>query len=105
MTEKRFSYEEVNFCNDNLTGNQFDLTNPNEMLDLLNSLADESKQLKEWNQELYDKLQETMSAYSLKMGETELIKHIIKEAYETERTAIGKNVLKQLLNNIGETNE
>lgn len=29
----------------------------------------------------------------------------IKEAYETERTQIGRNVLKQLLNNIGETNE
>ena len=72
MTEKRFSYEEVNFCNDNLTGNQFDLTNPNEMLYLLNSLADESKQ----------------------------IKHIIKEAYNNERTQIGKSVLKQLMEQI-----
>lgn len=97
MTEKRFSYEEVNFCNDNLTGNQFDLTNPKEMLELLNSLADESEELKERNQELYDKLQETMAAYSLKMGETELIKHMIQEAYETERTQIGKSVLKQLM--------
>ena len=34
--------------------------------------------------------------------ENEHIKHIIKEAYETERTHIGKSVLKQLLNNIGE---
>ena len=38
-----------------------------------------------------------MAAYSLKMGETELIKHMIQEAYETERTQIGKNVLKQLM--------
>ena len=34
-------------------------------------------------------------------NENERIKHIIKEAYETERTAIGKNVLKQLLDGIG----
>ena len=34
--------------------------------------------------------------------ENEQIKHTIKEAYETERTSLGKSVLKQLLNNIGE---
>lgn len=33
------------------------------------------------------------------------LKQTIEEAYETERTHIGRNVLKQLLNNIGETNE
>ena len=33
------------------------------------------------------------------------IKNTIKEAYNNERTHIGRNVLKQLLNNIGETNE
>ena len=33
--------------------------------------------------------------------ENEHIKNTIKEAYETERTNIGKSVLKQLLNNIG----
>ena len=32
--------------------------------------------------------------------ENEHIKNTIKEAYETERTHIGKSVLKQLLNNI-----
>ena len=37
--------------------------------------------------------------------ENKHIKQTIKEAYETERTHIGRNVLKQLLNNIGETNE
>ena len=31
------------------------------------------------------------------------IKNTIKEAYDNERTHIGRNVLKQLLNNIGET--
>ena len=45
MTAKRFTYEEMNFCNDNLTGNQYDLTNPNDMLELLNELNDENEQL------------------------------------------------------------
>ena len=40
-----------------------------DMLDMLNELSDENKQ----------------------------IKHIIKEAYNNERTQIGKNVLKQLM--------
>ena len=30
-------------------------------------------------------------------GENEQIKHLIKEAYKTERTNLGKSVLKQLL--------
>ena len=34
------------------------------------------------------------------LDENEHIKNTIKEAYETERTHIGKSVLKQLLNNI-----
>ena len=63
-------------------------------------LEKKNEVLKERNQELYDKLQETMSKHSLQMGETELIKHMIQEAYTNERTQIGKNVLKQLLNNI-----
>jgi len=33
------------------------------------------------------------------------IKNTITEMYETERTELGRSVLKQLLNNIGETNE
>ena len=34
------------------------------------------------------------------LNQNEHIKQVIKEAYETERTNIGKSVLKQLLNNI-----
>ena len=71
-----------------------------EWVDLLNNLTDENKMLKKANQELYDKLQETMSAYSLKRGEVELIKHIIRDAYFSERTQIRKNVLKQLMEQI-----
>lgn len=33
--------------------------------------------------------------------ENEQIKHIIKEAYLTERTALGKSVLKQLMERVG----
>ena len=37
--------------------------------------------------------------------ENQHIKNTIQTAYQNERTQIGRNVLKQLLNNIGETNE
>lgn len=33
--------------------------------------------------------------------ETQLIKHIVKDAYITERTALGKSVLRQLAERIG----
>ena len=33
------------------------------------------------------------------------IKQTIEEAYKTERTQLGRSVLRQLLNRIGETNE
>ena len=32
--------------------------------------------------------------------ETEQLKHIIQETYKTERTALGKSVLKQILDNV-----
>ena len=35
--------------------------------------------------------------------ENEMIRNTINEMYKNERTHIGRNVLKQLLNNIGET--
>ena len=55
-----------------------------ELINLLNELHEE-------NQQLTDEIHK--------------IKNTIKEAYDNERTHIGRNVLKQLLNNIGETNE
>ena len=33
-------------------------------------------------------------------NENEQIKQVIKEAYQTERTALGKSVLKQILDNV-----
>ena len=75
MTEKRFENRldksNVKFNTLNPTWDNEKETGLNvfEMIDELNKLSDENKQ----------------------------IKHIIKEAYETERTAIGKSVLKQLM--------
>ena len=90
MTEKRYkAIPETASYKDTVTG---EILCPKcekdyyKVLDLLN----ENEQLKEKNQELYDKLQVTMSKHSLQMGETELIKHMIQEAYTYER-------LKQLM--------
>lgn len=65
--------------------------------DILNELYDEKEQLQFKLKECFDN--KLFSRRELEK-ENERIKHIIKEAYETERTAIGKNVLKQLLDNI-----
>ncbi len=74
-------------------------------LEVYEMLSDENEQLKKENAKLQFELKECsdnklFSRRELEK-ETERIKHIIKEAYETERTAIGKNVLKQLLDGIG----
>ena len=75
MTENRFTYDKplVAFSKggikDNVTGETYEFT-MDTVLDLLNALHEENEQLK----------------------------NNIKEAYQTERTALGKSVLKQLLN-------
>ena len=46
MSDKRFDYKDINFCKDNETGKEYDLTNPNEMLELLNNFDKENKKLK-----------------------------------------------------------
>ena len=94
-----------------------------ELVDLLNDLSEENKQLKiRFNEErekslkfcrnidtltienehLKNHIQELQNHLKRLENENEQIKQVIKEAYETERTHIGKSVLKQLLNNIGE---
>ena len=55
-----------------------------ELDDLLLKFEKENKELKEENQH---------------------IKNTIKEAYNNERTQLGKSVLKQLIQNIGDINE
>ena len=83
-----------------------------EVVDLLNNLSEDNEYLEkrfkeeEWH---YDHIDEDRDAWRHKCQELEKenehIKNIIQEAYNNERTHIGRNVLKQLLNNIGETNE
>ena len=80
--EERVEYEGYDVFGDSLTGD--------EVIDLLNENEQLQFELKECND---NKL---FSRRELEK-ENERIKHMIQEAYETERTAIGKNVLKQLL--------
>ena len=65
-----------------------------EVIDYLNGLHEQVQSqgivIKEY-QERCDKL----------FGENQQLKYIIKEAYNTERTALGKSVLKQLMERIG----
>ena len=107
MTEnKRFTLEEfgLNFIvNDNgrnLTAKQ--------TVDRLNELNDENEQLKSRVEYLERKIDRERTSYQKQhekweeeiQKENEHIKHLIKEAYETERTALGKSVLKQILDNV-----
>ena len=80
MTAKRFTidgYSDVNKIDDNQTEDFFIIANGLDtwkLCDLLNALHEENQQ----------------------------IKNSIQEAYENERTQIGKNVLKQLIEQIEE---
>ena len=67
MTEKRFMVDDAGTLIDMETRNMYELAY--EVVDLLNELNDENNH----------------------------IKQTIKEAYQTERTQIGRNVLKQLM--------
>ena len=49
---------------------------------------------------IYEGNQETTDLINTLYEENETIKHTIQEAYKTERTALGKSVLKQLLETI-----
>ena len=50
----------------------------------------------------YDYVDEICPVLNELVTENKQIKNTIKEAYQNERTSLGKSVLKQLLNNIGE---
>ena len=88
MTAKRFTRDEH-------TGYLYDNGEiVEDVMKLLNALNDENEQLQFELKECNDNRR--FSRRELKK-ENERIKHIIQEAYETERTQIGKNVLKQLM--------
>ena len=68
----------------------------------LEQLIENYQQLEKENEQLKNHIQELQNHLKRLENENEQIKQVIKEAYETERTDLGKSVLKQLLNNIGE---
>lgn len=93
--EKRFKYVRC----DGFTDNGMYMP-PNAVVDLLNVLYDENCRLKDWNKCLVDKKHNTLELLNSLSNENEQLKQNIQEAYETERTTLGRNVLKQLLNNL-----
>ena len=102
MTEKEIykncvalleEWEDVNYCEHAFKFKDEWLTDK-EVVDLLKQLNDENEQLQFKLKECNDN--KLFSRRELEK-ENERIKHMIQEAYETERTQIGKNVLKQLM--------
>ncbi len=103
--DKRFTFDNKSLLKDNefwLDGQVATLCNAEEICQELNELHEENKQLK-------TKLQTYKTSNSLLKAtmdrhrtENQQIRDTIKEIYETERTELGRSVLKQLLNNIGE---
>ena len=55
-----------------------------------------------YNRNTYDYVSEIAPILNQQYEENIKIKQLITEAYTNERTAIGRNVLKQLINNIEE---
>lgn len=98
MTAKRFDIDDSDIVVDDLkTGESYifdDYRSCENCCILLNELHEQVQSqvivIKEY-QERCDKLFE----------ENQQLKYIIKEAYNTERTMIGKSVLKQLMERIG----
>ena len=114
MTEKRFttdngSHEDVCLV-DNLTKKEYE-SNFGDMVSLMNDIWNQTQRFEKHNQRLEkenEELKQTVSDWSGSYDElfedikrlekeNEQIKHLIKEAYNNERTQLGKSVLKQLL--------
>ena len=85
-------WEDVNYCEHSFKFKDEWLTDK-EVVDLLNKLADENEKLKKDCSNLIDDNTEYVS-------EMNHIKQVIKEAYNNERTQLGKSVLKQLMEQI-----
>ena len=60
-------------------------------------LEDEELQIGITDNGKYITIKECVNLLNKLVDENEHIKHLIKEAYQTERTHIGKNTLKQLM--------
>ena len=104
MTEKRFMVDDAGTLIDMETRNMYELAY--EVVDLLNEQHETIQQLKQENMELkltckplFSKRQLHKENQQLKT-ENQHIKTTIREAYNNERTELGKSVLKQLLETI-----
>ena len=104
---KRFIIAELNGIQwiEEMVLNGEPITNIVQAVKKLNDLSEENEQLKKDCSNLIDDNTEYVAEINQMHKENEHIKNTIQEAYNNERTHIGRNVLKQLLNNIGETNE
>ena len=102
MTEKRFTIWDCNNMENILHTFVHDgdktLTHQ-QCCDLLNEQSETIQQLKQENMELTLTCKPLFSKRQLH-EENQHIKHLIKEAYENERTTLGKNVLKQLIESL-----
>ena len=94
MTE-RYIVDDAGTLIDIETRNTYDYVS--EICPILNKLNDGNKELKEGVEEL----NEICKYYEMRIkeldSENQHIKNLITEAYQNERTQLGRNVLKQLL--------
>ena len=92
MTEKRFVYIEHK-------GADYILDSPNWELDFIEMLGDtlEAEEIVDLLNEQNETIQQQKEAIEHLSYDCEYIQNTIKEAYNNERTQIGKNTLKQLL--------
>ena len=99
MTAKRYKLSEPNgaflLYKDKAIAHWID--DDEKIVELLNNLHEENRTLKGRIQEYEEQCKPLFTKKQLHQ-ENQHIKHLIKEAYNNERTAIGKSVLKQLLN-------
>jgi hypothetical protein len=87
----------MGFMNENKRFTLTDFDTELEMLELLNTQAEVISDLSEQNEELKIKFNNCNTSYWKLNDENTHIKNTIKEMYNNERTALGKSVLKQLL--------
>ena len=91
MSEKRFKYHLGIICEKE--NEEYNSLTIKEVCDLLNELNDENIELKVQ----LDVCKKPLFSKRQLHQENQRIKQTIREAYENERTAIGKSVLKQLM--------
>jgi len=101
MTEKRFnSVGSYLYDYDKPVGSYYDPKFRDDFPRLLNELAEENEQLKSSNMEYEDALARLEEKNQQLEQQLKNLRRLVNESYNTERTTLGKNVLKQLLERI-----